>query len=97
MTREEVKKELVDFFKESNVEELSSNTSRIKIEEGAFNRVFYLESECIIFMAYIKMDNALMNHTITNAFLYSQIEKVEKYDKSIRFMLECGTLISVVR
>lgn len=95
MTREEVKKGLVDFFKENKVEELKDNTLRIKIEEGIINKVFYLESNCIVFMSYIKTDYASMSQTITNAFLYSQIKQVAKIENGIRFMLEDGTLISI--
>lgn len=95
MTREEVKKELVDFFKENKVEDLEDNTSRIRIEDGVINRVFYLESKCIVFMSYIKTDYASMSQTITNSFLYSQIQQIVKIENGIRFMLKDGTYISM--
>jgi len=95
MTREEVKKALVDFFKEVNVEELKDNASRIKIGDGVINRVFYLEANCLVFLFYIKTDYALMSDTITNAFLYSQIQQIVKIENGIRFMLKDGTYISM--
>ena len=95
MTREEVKKALVDFFKEVNVEELEDNTSRIRIETGNITRVFYLHAECLVFMFYIETKYAVMNNTISNTFSYSQIKRIERTDKGIRFILEDGTLISI--
>ena len=95
MTREEVKKALVDFFKDNEVEELEDNTSRIKIGEGVINRVFYLDANCLVFLFYIKTDYSLMSNTITNSFLYSQIKQVKKIKNDVRFLLEDGTLISI--
>ena len=95
MTREEVKKALVYFFKENKVEELKDNTSRIKIKEGFFNRVFYLDANCLVFLFYIKTDYASMSNTITNSFLYSQIQQIVKIENGIRFMLKDGTYISM--
>lgn len=95
MTREEVKKALVDFFKDNEVEEIKDNTSRIRIEDGVINRIFYLDANCLAFLFYIKTDYASMSNTITNAFLYSQIKQVEKIENDVRFLLENGTLISI--
>lgn len=95
MTREEVKKALVDFFKDNEVEEIKDNTSRIKIETGNINRVFYLDANCLVFLFYIKTDYASMSNTITNSFLYSQIQQIVKIENGIRFMLKDGTYISM--
>ena len=95
MTREEVKKALVDFFKYNKVEELGDNTSRIRIETGNITRVFYLHAECLVFMFYIRTKFAVMSNTISNTFSYSQIKRVERTDKGVRFLLECETLISI--
>lgn len=98
MIREEVKKELVDYFKNIKnvkIEELANNASRIKIEEGVINRIFYLDAVCLVFLFYIKTDYYSMSKTITNSFLYSQIQQVEKIKNGVRFVLEDRTLISI--
>lgn len=95
MTREEVKKALVDFFKDNKVEEMKDNTSRIRIEDGVINRVFYLDTNCLVFLFYIKTDYSSMSNTITNSFLYSQIQQIVKIENGIRFMLKDGTYISM--
>lgn len=95
MTREEVKKALIGYFKEDKVEELDNNTSRIRIETGVITRVFYLHADCLVFMFYIKTDYSLMGNIIANTFSYSQIKRIERTDKGVRFLLEGETLISV--
>lgn len=95
MTREEVKKVLVDFLKDNEVEEIKDNTSRIRIKEGVINRVFYLDANCLVFFFYIKTDYSSMSNTITNSFLYSQIQQIVKIENGIRFMLKDGTYISM--
>lgn len=98
MIREEVKKELVDYFKNIKnvkIEELANNASRIRIEEGVINRVFYLDANCLVFLFYIKTDYFSMSNTITNSFLYSQIQQVVKIENGVRFLLEDVTLISI--
>ena len=95
MTREEVKKALVDFFKDNEVEEIKDNTSRIRIGDGIINRVFYLDANCLVFLFYINTDYSSMSNTITNSFLYSQIQQIVKIENGIRFMLKDGTYISM--
>lgn len=95
MTGEEVKKALVDFFKDNEVEEIKDNASRIRIEDGVINRVFYLDANCLVFLFYIKTDYSSMSNTITNSFLYSQIQQIVKIENGIRFMLKDGTYISM--
>lgn len=95
MTREEVKKALVDCFKEVNVEELSNDTSRIRVETEDITKVFYLHKYNLVFLFYVRTDYALMGNTIANTFSYSQIKRIERTDKGIRFMLKDGTYISM--
>ena len=83
MTREEVKKVLVDVYGKSNLEELKDNTSRIIIKTEVLTRAFYFESECVVFMSYIKTENAIMSNLITATFHYSDIKRIDRTHKGV--------------